>query len=444
MSMHTTEEWAQHAVHNMAQARNTQAKALRQNSTSKNAHGETVNSNLSMYDQLHRSMSQKVKNSYRMIEKLQKRAQSIEGSLSATQSCLSMLEKAYRDKEAPLQLCAWRLEQREKRPLREQVRDAVEVALEDEKATLVETQRRLSDAIKKAKGMIADLQETLQEVRHDIEQKMQALSVDEMCLRSTERSMHAVVERTPPPSSARTAPRSPNSMKQARHQVALQESSRNEVHRQQDAERMNRTASSREESAKVLREESAKLAQRCEHAAADSNARAEKRMQERVHENQQMRRRLEGELRETQNKIDHTKATMSETRHQIKALEEPIDLTSACASWRKQRATKEHIVDPVSTTLQEHRMTVLHHHQDLQSHHQSEKTNLKDLADRRERLKEDLRDKTSALHIDLNCLTHEAVRLNGKNWAGLSKNKLSKAIKMDSGFVPGAVAMSAR
>jgi chromosome segregation ATPase len=317
------------------------------------------------------------------------------------------------------------------------------VALEDEKATLVDTQRRLTEAIRRTKAMVAELNESLQEVRADIEQKMQALSVDEMCLRSTERSMHAVVERTPPPTSSRSRS-SPSSLKHRRHQVALHESSKNEVLRQQDAERLNRHVAQKEETGKALREECARLIQRCQQVATDAAAKSEKRMQDRVNENQSMRRRLEGELRETQSRIEHTKNTMSETRHQIKALEEPIDLTSTCASWRKQRATREHIVDPVSTTLQEHRLTVLHAHQDLVTHHQSEKSNLKELHDRRERLKEDLRDKTNSLHIDLNCLTHEVVRLNGAPWAGLSKSKLSKAIKVDRGFVPGAVPMTAR
>merc|ERR1719277_357833 len=106
--------------------------------------------------------------------------------------------------------------------------------------------------------MINELKAHLDEVRHDVEQKMQALSVDEMCLRSTERSMHAVVERTPPPNSARSG-RSPNSLKLSRHQVALQESSKNEVVRQQEAERLNRSCAQREEAAKSLREEIAKL-----------------------------------------------------------------------------------------------------------------------------------------------------------------------------------------
>lgn len=95
-----------------------------------------------------------------------------------------------------------------------------------------------------------------------------------------------------------------------------------------------------------------------------------------------------------------------------------MELTSTCASWRKQRANKEHIQDPVSTTLQarnlvpwsivqpimpgnlvesyvlqltwqrrggdhfmlqEHQMTLLKCHEDLRHHHQNEKTVLTEL-----------------------------------------------------------------
>ena len=47
------------------------------------------------------------------------------------------------------------------------------------------------------------------------------------------------------------------------------------------------------------------------------------------------------------------RSTIHDTKTQIKSLEEPMELTSTCASWRKQRAAREHINDPVTTTLQE-------------------------------------------------------------------------------------------
>merc|ERR1719217_1651311 len=135
-------------------------------------------------------------------------------------------------------------------------------------------------------------------------------------------------------------------------------------------------------------------------------------------------------------KIESTKHTISSTRTQIKSLQEPIEMCSTCSSWRKQRATREHIVDPVSTTLSEHQTMLLRSHEELRGHHQSEKSILADLQERRERLKEDLKDKTAALHIDLNCLTHEAMVMNGKASKSLSKNKLSRALRVDPSFVP--------
>jgi chromosome segregation ATPase len=419
----------------MSQAQHTHRRATQQVDTSRKAHDETVYDNLNMYNELHSTMEHKVRNSYRLIEKMQKRADSLEGSIQQTRLSLTQLETALRSKEAPLQLCMWRMEQRERRPLREQVRDAVELALEEEKTALMQTQRKLSDAIKRTKNTILGLEGKLEEVRHDIDQKTQALSVDEMCLRTTHRSYQTVVGKTPPRSTASS--RLPSaSKKSAQNQVAAQESSRNEVARQQEAVRLNHTAQVREDQAKVLRDDNAKLVQRCDRIAEEAVNKSERCLQDRVNENQGMRRRLELEIRETLAKMENTKNTIAETRSQIRSLEEPIENCNTCASWRKQRATREHIHDPVSTKLQEHQMTLLRSHEELTSHHQTEKQILQDLQERKERLKEDLRDKTAALHIDLNCLTHEATYLNGKPSKTLSKSKISKAMKVDSTFVP--------
>mmetsp|Transcript_19175 Transcript_19175/g.43617 ORF Transcript_19175/g.43617 Transcript_19175/m.43617 type:complete len:448 (-) Transcript_19175:148-1491(-) len=437
MSMHTPQEWHHHAGSNMANAQHTHRKAHRQNQDSHQAHVETVADNIDAYQELHGSLKQKVQTSYRLIDTLQRRADSLQNSIKHTQHTLAQLEAAHRAKDPKIQLCLWRLEQREKRPLREQVRDNTELTLESEKATLVETQKKLSDGMKRTKAMITDLEQKLAEVRHDLDHKQQALGVDETCLRTTQRSYHTVVERTRPHSSPGTRM---SSSQRARQPAAFQESTRNELQRQQDAVRLNQSSASKEEQGKGLREDMKVLIGRCQKAADDATSRSERALQERINEAQQMRRRLEGEIRETNGKIDHTKHTISETRQQIKNLEEPIDLTTTCSSYRKQRATREHITDPVSTRIQEHQMTVLRAQQDLIGHHQQEKSNLQDLNERKERLKDDLRDKTSALHIDLNCLTHEAMHHNGKPQSYLSKNKLSRATMLDPTFVPSPAA----
>lgn len=446
--MHTTQEWAQSAHYNMYQAQATHRKAVDQQDRSSRAHEEVISDNLGMYNELHGSLEQKVRTSQRLVEKLQLRAQSVENSLQHTKQTLVKLEEALVAKDAPLTLCAWRMEQRERRPLREQVRDAAEVCLEMEKTTLIDAQGKLKEFIKKTRAAITSLEGKLEELRYDIQQKSQALSVDELCLRTTSRSLETVSERSTflrqggqgassGCSGSRNLPsKIRGGAQSARHEVASQEGSRNEILRQQEALRLNQSAIHREQAAKELREEASKLIQRVARAAEDATAKTDKSMKDRVNENQQMRRRLESELRETCNQINVTKNTIQDTKTQIRSLEEPMELTSTCASWRQQRASREKTQDPVSSTLQQHQMILLRCHEDLRQHHQNEKNILQELQEKKEQLKEDLQDKTCALHIDLNCLTHEATCLNGKPSPAISRQRLPKAMKVDPTFVP--------
>ena len=452
MSMHTTQEWAQSAHHNMFQAQRSHRKAMSQQDQSNRAHEEAMSDNMGMYNELHSSLEQKVKTSQRLVDKLSHRAQSVEHSLQHTRSTLMKLQEALAAKDPPLALVMWRMEQREKRPLREQVRDTVEVCLEVEKASLMDAQRRLKEFIKKTQATITCLENKLEELRHDIQQKTQALSVDELCLRTTSRSLETVADRSMyfrslrpgsrnlPPSTAPARQRGDRLHgPSARHEVAAQESFRNEVQRQKEALRLNQSAVHREEAAKELREEAQRVIQRMQRQTEDAQKKSDGSMKERVNENQQMRRRLESELRETCSQIRMTKNTLHDTKTHLRSLEEPMELTNTCASWRKQRASKEHTMDPVSTTLQEHQMTLLKCHEDLKHHHQNEKTVLQELEEKKEQLKEDLFDKTNALHIDLNCLTHESVScLNGKvvGPPSISRQRLPKAMKVDPTFVP--------
>jgi len=316
------------------------------------------------------------------------------------------------------------------------VRDGPELTLESEKSVIMDTQKRLAEAVRRTKAMITDLEGKLKDVRHDLDHKTQALGIDETCLRTTQRSYQTMMELTPRAPAGSPAGRLPFAGRAAVAQASLQESSRNELNRQQEAVRLGQHAASREEAAKAMRDDNKTLIARCQKATDDARAKTERALQDRINENQQMRRRLEGEIRETNNKIDHTKGTISETRSQIRALDEPMDLTTTCASFRKQRATREHITDPVSTKISEHQTMIIRAREELMGHHQSEKANLQDLNERKERLKDDMRDKTAALHIDLNCLTHESAHMNGKATTFLSKNKLSRAMKIDSRFVP--------
>lgn len=438
MSMHTVQDWHGETHKNMTQAVRSHRDATDQCELSARAHDTTVSDNLGQYNQLQSNLELKVKTTHRLLAMLQKRHDSVEGSAAAARQSLAQLEAALKAKDAPLKLNTFRMEQRETRPLREQVRDGVELALEDENNTLADTQRKLRDAIKRQKGTIKMLDDQLAELRHDIDHKTDALSVDEMCLRSTNRSFQSVVERTSP-KQLPTSTRLPAATKVSpAHQKHLHETGKNEVKRQQQAVRLNQKAIEAEEKAQADKEDNAKLIFRCQRAAEEALAKTEKAMEKRIQDNQNMKKRLEGKIRETDDKIDHTKRTMSETRTQIKHLDEPVELSSACNGWRQQRPTQECISDPVSTKLAEHQKMLLRAQDDLTGHHKVEKTCLHNLHGRREQLKQDLKDKTSALHIDLNCHLHEFTTSNGKAGTQMSRARIQRALKVDSQFVPCA------
>jgi len=384
--------------------------------TSRDAHKQAVHENLTCYDDLNACLKQKVQDSHRLINGLNKRTESLAASIAHMQKSLESLQAAHAAKEPSLQRCQWRLGQRERRPLRESVRDQVEFTLEQEKEVLVETQRKLTEAMKRTKAMIAELHAKLAEVQSDLEHKHKALAIDESCLRKAQRSFEVSMKVARPTSSPPGGRRSPSTGRgrpPAVVSAARQDGHDNEVHRQHKAVRMDHAAATKEVKSQAMREENRALIARCQKAVDEAAAKSAKALQERVKETDHVRQRLEGELRETTGKIDRTRHTMSETVSKIKSLKEPIDMTVACASHRRERTPREHVNDPVTVAIGEHKATLLRAKQELVGHHEAERGQLQSLNERRERLKEDLRDKTAALYIDLSCLAPDSGNRGG-------------------------------
>jgi len=425
MSLRTPSEWHNQANSLMSNAYGTQVQALKQSEESQKSHMDTTNSNLAMYKELHGKLEGKVQTTHRIIDKLEARSKSMDDAVTKTTKSLAQLEVAYSGKAMPIKMCAWRMEQRQKRPLREHVRDQVEIALDDERAALAETQKKLQEAMVVTKNMIAVLIDQSEALGGNIDQKMQALSVDELCLRTTHRSWNASAGSRTPNSRMSTAatPRRTGSM------TAVEESNRNEIRRQQDARNADVQARRREEAAAELRQENELLVNRCAKLAKDALVMTEKHLNQRVVEVRQMRKRLENELQETQRKVDHTKSTIYETQSQIHAIQEPIALCSTHASWRKQRSDREQIMDPVETQLENQKQKLMRSTEELRSHRQNEKNVLTALGEQVERLKEDLRDKTVALQIDESCIRRasESAPGSSKGAPKSARGKIARA-----------------
>lgn len=431
--MRRPNDWHSSANSLISNAYGTQVQALKQGEASKKTHEATFSDNISMYQDLHGTLEGKVNTSHRLIEKLETRSKSLQQNIDLTKSSLAALERAYFEKNEPIKLCAWRMEQRQKRPLREHVRDEVENALQDEQGALAESQRKLTEAMMTTKKMLAMLTDTSGELKGDIEQKMQALSVDELCLRTTQRSWNVSAGsqagcRSPNPRSGAATPRKATAF-------ASDESNRNEIKRQQEARNNDVACRRREEAAEKLRSDNELLVQRCGKAVKDCARKVDKCLQGRVSDVNLMRKRLENELMETQRKADHTRSTITETQSQIHAIQEPIALCSTHASWRKQRADREQIMDPVEMQLESQKQKLLRATENLRTERQNEKNILTALGEQCERLREDLKDKTLALNIDVSCLQSSSIAPSSRVQSSRGQSARGQSARSKTGML---------
>jgi hypothetical protein len=136
----------------------------------------------------------------------------------------------------------------------------------------------------------------------------------------------------------------------------------------------------------------------------DAKAKTERVLQEHVAEMQRRKKLLENRVLETKQKHEHTKATIYETREQMVALEEPKALCSMHSSWKNKSENKDPMEVKVEAKLKEQKTTLLRTTKELQHHRLLEKGVFTELGDQLQRLKEDLRDTSTAYAIDLMCL----------------------------------------
>eukprot|EP00746_Dinoflagellata_sp_MGD_P074854 gnl/MRDRNA2_/MRDRNA2_30181_c0_seq1.p1 gnl/MRDRNA2_/MRDRNA2_30181_c0~~gnl/MRDRNA2_/MRDRNA2_30181_c0_seq1.p1 ORF type:complete len:438 (-),score=104.38 gnl/MRDRNA2_/MRDRNA2_30181_c0_seq1:113-1426(-) len=431
-STRKVDEWHASSNFNMTGAMNAQSDASKQCDTSLRTHKQCLDENLTQYHTLHASLQSKVNVSRQLGDVLQKRIRSVTTSIMSTKQTLAALEEAHNAKNAPLQLCSWRMDQRAKRPHRELIRDPFEVALEDEKDTLTKCQMMLKNGMMKTENCIASLEDSLKDLQHDFQLKSEALQIDEQCLRTTHKTWHRQVETKGPPL---------GKLPQVTSRAFSTTNNANEDQRQSDTMKRHTIATDKESAAQQLRDEMARLINQCQRNADKAKSTTESAMQARIQENQTMRKRLENEIRETNDKIQRTKATTGETSAHIESLIEPTKLCDTRDHWRKNRPYREQILDPVSTSLVEHRMHLTNTSNQLEQRRREEHQTLNNLMKHKEQLKEDLKDKTQALHIDLDCLSHANVY--GKGSKAMTPRP-GRVLKMDASFVPSGGFASGR
>jgi len=404
----------------MTKAQQAQLSAEAQCNTSRKAHTEAGEANLGMYKEVTDSLAKKVQISHGLLDALRWRAGVLTAAITAARQSLAKLETALAAKEGPLKLCNWHMEERKARPRRELVRDIVEEQLEEERAIILDAQKKLSDAIRRTKALILELEAKLQEVRHDMDCKTQAVGIDEMCLRSADASFNTVLMHTERPTSAGRTVKLSRWRRPDDH-PAVRDSRNNELVRERKVAYLVGSTDRQEEGAKAMYDEHDRLMFQCARAVDDAAARLEQAVQVRLKENQRMRDRLDAELKETEAKIDDTMNTIAETRFQITALEEPVDLADICGSWRQRRADPERLNDHVTTRLADHQVEASKARRELVMHQQSIHSKLQHLQECRDHLTEDIADKLTAYNIDHACLTTRTAQSTPGGTTGLDE-----------------------
>lgn len=422
-------EWQTSTSMNLSNAMRAQKLAEEQHSMSMMSHDATWNSNVSEYQNVHNNFSHKVDSTNSLVQLLQERISSVNTSINLSKQNWAALQTAHRAKEAPLQLCGWRMEMRAKRPERELVRDPCEIALEEEKDTLSDAQDKLGRNADKTERMLKALAKMLGDLTHDLDNKQHSVGIDKKCMGTLHRTWPTsgrggggdTMMRTPrggraaatafagsmPPidtrsmSMGRTAELGVyhDSTDPARQMCNAQQ----EEQRQEQTVRLTQTAKELERNALSLRDDSCNLIQKTNQDCNFAKNQVEHALDRRISETQALRKHLETAVSDSSRSIAKMMHCNSMTQANMDSHNEPADLYATRVKFREQRLPRENIGDPVKSSLDRHAESLKMNHATLQGCYSGEANAIAHLEQMKSNCEADLRDKMAALQIDLKC-----------------------------------------
>jgi hypothetical protein len=386
-------QWHDASNLNLTQAGTMHSHANDLMSLSMKTHETTKSNNVSQYQSVHDAFTTKCQTSAQLVDILDERIRSVTTSIQRTKASLASLQSAFNAKKEPLSLCVYRQTTRAKRPQREMIRDPFEIALEEEKETLLSAQDRLSQAMRNTEQTIKCLNDSLKELSHDHEVKTHSLSIDKTCLGKSHSIWPAVTDTGVP---------SPKQGSEASAPYAAWHSSA-EDKRQQDTLERNNCAKEKETHASNLRDDNDVLIAKTTQECLDARSNVETKMRERIAEVQSKRRELEMSIADTQQKIESMTQCRALTDSEIRSHEEPESILKQRMELRTTRHTEENISDPVSTELMEQAHNLKQSRAMLDRRKEEERQSMAMLLKTKQDLQGDLADKTTALHLDLEC-----------------------------------------
>jgi len=342
------------------------------------------------------ALNKKVSQSQDLVKLLTGQIAVLKDSVSTAHVSHVELQEALYAKNAPYELCCWRLEHRAKRPERELKRDNFELALEQEKQTLVNAKQRLQVCADKTSDMVRSLGRSLKELEDDLAKKKQALQIDMDCTHAAtgRRMVTAALEDRTPDGWAERLPDEP--VYSTRH-------IENDHNRQFDTRVRIQKARKCEQAARALKDECVCLVKTIADSCAASQANTHKRMKESIAELRSVRKQLMQALEATKDRTSQTTNTLSQTAGEINKQDEPFGLALTRRRLRQQRHPTERIDDRVNIALDNQTAVMQRNMNSLLHRHSAEASALKRLHDDRGKLEVDIEEKTKALFIDMEC-----------------------------------------
>lgn len=425
----TPSTWRNSTSNNLQVALRAQQEGWEQFESSRHARDYTNKDNIDDYQNVNANFGRKVDTTRRLAQLLQERIASVTQSMNLSEQSWAALHTAHQAKMGPLQLCIWRQEQRNSRPQRELVRDACEIALEEERDILIHGQELLQQHVDKSERVLDALKKELQDLQQDLENKKHALQIDSKCMAATHQAWsmrsrspcHITLDpgsiRSPQPFATNRPLPSWHSMLPSSHidfrdtglakgsteRNLNAEHARHEAKREEDTVHLCQRAKEIEHAALKLRRESNVCIEKAASKAKHALNQVERTLLKRISETKALCQKLDQGLAQTNVSISQVSQCNSLTHNMLEVHRDPSDLLASRSKWREQRTPRENIGDPVTSSMEKQRTKLRVNRQHLQDVGHAEINTVQELKRSKALLEEDIRDKLAALQIDMRC-----------------------------------------
>eukprot|EP01006_Ploeotia_vitrea_P044702 TRINITY_DN66853_c4_g16_i1.p1 TRINITY_DN66853_c4_g16~~TRINITY_DN66853_c4_g16_i1.p1 ORF type:complete len:577 (+),score=38.15 TRINITY_DN66853_c4_g16_i1:24-1733(+) len=176
------DEWQKSTAHELNTAAQAEDDANRLQVSAKLLTKQLKREEQAMDNEVLLQIRKKVSHTVALKAKLEKALSATAGELQTLVSVRNRAQTTLNNHHRPLKLAQTRLHIRSQRPDREQVHDELEDALHNEATFLSSSATDVSNGVHKATLLIAQLENCVRDLEHDLGDKTKALELDKLCL----------------------------------------------------------------------------------------------------------------------------------------------------------------------------------------------------------------------------------------------------------------------